>query len=161
MYCLVHMCHWCVWFRHVTRCPTDECVDSSDCGDRGVCVDTQSTNIPRRQCFCYPGYHGPRCQIGELQTFTRVHFWLIPLVIWGVKCLIDVQVYRRVVTCLYVSGVWHSSWRACDTFSQTMQRVTNLAISFTPCTWYLTNEMLLAMITYMLIEIIASHRLHR
>lgn len=53
--------------------PPDECVDSSDCSHSGVCVDTHSTNIPRRQCFCYPGYHGPRCHTGEYHTSTCVH----------------------------------------------------------------------------------------
>ena len=45
--------------------PSDECEDSSDCSNSGVCVNILSTNVPTRQCFCYSGYHGPRCQFSE------------------------------------------------------------------------------------------------
>lgn len=39
----------------------DECIDNSDCGDRGRCVDIQATTAPKKQCYCELGWFGPAC----------------------------------------------------------------------------------------------------
>lgn len=44
----------------------DECVDDSDCGDQGRCIDVHATSAPRKQCYCEPGWFGPACTKREL-----------------------------------------------------------------------------------------------
>lgn len=39
----------------------DECLENSDCGAQGVCVDVEATTAPRRQCYCQLGWFGPGC----------------------------------------------------------------------------------------------------
>ncbi|XP_060536686.1 uncharacterized protein LOC132708394 isoform X2 [Cylas formicarius] len=39
----------------------DECLEGSDCGDHGVCVDIEATTSPRKQCYCQIGWFGPGC----------------------------------------------------------------------------------------------------
>lgn len=117
--------HWYPWFPLVML-PTDECVDSSDCSNNGICVDTQSTNNPRRHCFCYPGYHGPRCQFSEFQTSTCVQHlvWRKGLSHCHMRCeTFGVNVYKH-VTCLLSEHqyVRHYSWRTWDTFLQTKRQ---------------------------------------
>lgn len=40
----------------------DECIDDSDCGEHGTCVDIKSTNFPRKQCYCKQGWFGDKCE---------------------------------------------------------------------------------------------------
>ena len=49
---------------------SDECEDSSDCSDHGMCIDIKSTNAPTKQCFCFPGYHGPLCEFRKTSILT-------------------------------------------------------------------------------------------
>ncbi|CAH0551188.1 unnamed protein product [Brassicogethes aeneus] len=39
----------------------NECVENSDCGDHGKCIDVKATTAPRQQCYCELGYFGPGC----------------------------------------------------------------------------------------------------
>nr|XP_024214773.1 uncharacterized protein LOC106679441 isoform X2 [Halyomorpha halys] len=40
----------------------DECADHTDCGDRGRCVDIQSTTAPRKYCYCEFGWFDTACK---------------------------------------------------------------------------------------------------
>ncbi|XP_020710533.2 uncharacterized protein LOC105690351 isoform X4 [Athalia rosae] len=52
----------CDRFYHGARCQfKEECLDDSDCGTQGVCVDTKATTAPRKQCYCNIGWFGPGC----------------------------------------------------------------------------------------------------
>ena len=44
---------------------SDECVDDSDCGNKGSCIDIMSTKFPKKQCFCNPGWFGEGCSRGK------------------------------------------------------------------------------------------------
>lgn len=48
----------------------DECMDDSDCGNKGSCIDIMATKFPRRQCFCNPGWFGESCSQGKIHTCT-------------------------------------------------------------------------------------------
>lgn len=39
----------------------DECMDNSDCGEMGKCVDLDTTTPPRKQCYCEMGWFGLNC----------------------------------------------------------------------------------------------------
>ncbi|XP_066143136.1 uncharacterized protein [Euwallacea fornicatus] len=39
----------------------DECLENSDCGAQGVCVDIEASTAPQRQCYCQLGWFGPGC----------------------------------------------------------------------------------------------------
>lgn len=39
----------------------EECLEDSDCGDHGKCVDVEATTAPRQQCYCQLGWFGPGC----------------------------------------------------------------------------------------------------
>lgn len=40
----------------------DECGTDAQCGGHGgKCLYMGGTNLPRRQCFCRPGFHGVDC----------------------------------------------------------------------------------------------------
>lgn len=43
----------------------DECVDNSDCGNKGSCIDIMATSFPKKQCFCNPGWFGEGCNRGR------------------------------------------------------------------------------------------------
>lgn len=45
----------------------DECVDDSDCGDKGSCIDIMATKFPKKQCFCNPGSFGESCSRGKIK----------------------------------------------------------------------------------------------
>ncbi|XP_015589186.1 uncharacterized protein LOC107264912 isoform X5 [Cephus cinctus] len=47
---------------HGTRCEyKEECLDNSDCGTQGTCVDNQGTTSPTKLCYCNAGWFGPGC----------------------------------------------------------------------------------------------------
>ena len=46
----------------------DECVDDSDCGDEGSCIDIMATKFPKKQCFCNPGWFGEGCSRGKIKS---------------------------------------------------------------------------------------------
>ena len=39
----------------------DECWTDSDCGSHGRCINLDATSYPKMQCFCEPGWYGPKC----------------------------------------------------------------------------------------------------
>ena len=43
---------------------TEDCVDDSDCSGNGICIQEDSTAVPRmgRKCYCKSGYFGKQCQ---------------------------------------------------------------------------------------------------
>ncbi|KAL0811066.1 hypothetical protein ABMA28_010340 [Loxostege sticticalis] len=44
------------------RCQfSDECLEDTDCGLRGKCVDTNATEAPARVCYCPFGFYGKGC----------------------------------------------------------------------------------------------------
>ncbi|XP_050356652.1 uncharacterized protein LOC126777614 isoform X5 [Nymphalis io] len=44
------------------RCQfSDECAEDNDCGLRGKCIDTNSTESPSRTCYCPLGFYGKGC----------------------------------------------------------------------------------------------------
>ncbi|XP_045454874.1 uncharacterized protein LOC123664374 [Melitaea cinxia] len=44
------------------RCQfSDECAEDNDCGLRGKCIDTNSTESPGRMCYCPLGFYGKGC----------------------------------------------------------------------------------------------------
>ncbi|XP_069356051.1 uncharacterized protein [Maniola hyperantus] len=44
------------------RCQfADECGEDNDCGLRGKCLDTNSTELPSRLCYCPLGFYGKGC----------------------------------------------------------------------------------------------------
>lgn len=43
----------------------DECFENSDCGDHGKCINIDSTEAPRQQCYCQLGWFGPGCNKRE------------------------------------------------------------------------------------------------
>ncbi|XP_046972493.1 uncharacterized protein LOC124539236 [Vanessa cardui] len=44
------------------RCQfSDECAEDNDCGLRGKCFDTNSTESPSRMCYCPLGFYGKGC----------------------------------------------------------------------------------------------------
>ncbi|CAL8142378.1 unnamed protein product [Orchesella dallaii] len=45
----------------------DECADDSDCSN-GKCIDLGGTSLPRKQCFCSPGFHGEGCKLENKDT---------------------------------------------------------------------------------------------
>ena len=64
-----------VWLRPVLSCylcVAEECESDEDCGQHGMCVDTQATSFPKHQCYCSAGWFGPQCQHREL-TCTHTH----------------------------------------------------------------------------------------
>ncbi|KAH0998429.1 hypothetical protein HUJ05_006825, partial [Dendroctonus ponderosae] len=54
----------------------DECLENSDCGAQGVCVDVQATTAPRRQCYCQLGWFGPGCNKRSPVKSTEIDFEL-------------------------------------------------------------------------------------
>ncbi|XP_018044703.1 PREDICTED: uncharacterized protein LOC108684748 isoform X3 [Atta colombica] len=47
---------------HGPRCEIkEECVDDTDCGILGTCVDHGGTTVPTKQCYCDAGWFGPGC----------------------------------------------------------------------------------------------------
>ncbi|KAL8562312.1 hypothetical protein ACOMHN_037268 [Nucella lapillus] len=40
----------------------EECLENSDCGVHGMCVDVKATSYPTHQCYCAMGWLGSRCQ---------------------------------------------------------------------------------------------------
>lgn len=52
----------CAKGRWGNRCQyEDECSTDAECSRNGECVDLGGTALPRKQCFCYPGFHGAKC----------------------------------------------------------------------------------------------------
>lgn len=39
----------------------NECVEDSDCGDHGKCININATTYPKNQCYCQLGWFGPGC----------------------------------------------------------------------------------------------------
>nr|XP_031827935.1 uncharacterized protein LOC116424971 isoform X3 [Nomia melanderi] len=47
---------------HGTRCEfKEECLDDSDCGIQGTCIDNGGTTAPTKHCYCNIGWFGPGC----------------------------------------------------------------------------------------------------
>lgn len=80
---LVILHEWCVKIAEIAfktipplgywgpRCQyKDECVTDNDCGT-GKCIDIESTALPRKQCFCYTGFHGEHCQLQNKVTLPK------------------------------------------------------------------------------------------
>ena len=61
---------------------SDECEDSSDCSDHGMCIDIKSTNAPTKQCFCFPGYHGPLCEFRKTSILTAHIYYVHTLCVY-------------------------------------------------------------------------------
>lgn len=40
----------------------DECETEAECHKNGKCIDLGGTALPRKQCFCSPGFHGEKCR---------------------------------------------------------------------------------------------------
>ncbi|XP_032671335.1 uncharacterized protein LOC116844219 isoform X3 [Odontomachus brunneus] len=58
---LVSRCR-CDRLYHGTRCEfKEECLDNSDCGIQGTCVDNGGTTAPTKHCYCNNGWFGPSC----------------------------------------------------------------------------------------------------
>lgn len=46
-----------------SRCQyQDECETEAECSGNGKCIDLGGTSMPRKQCFCSPGFHGEKCR---------------------------------------------------------------------------------------------------
>ncbi|XP_030757105.1 uncharacterized protein LOC115882976 isoform X4 [Sitophilus oryzae] len=52
----------------------DECLENSDCGSQGICVDIDATTAPRKQCYCQLGYFGPGCTRRSPVKSTEIDF---------------------------------------------------------------------------------------
>ncbi|XP_067212529.1 uncharacterized protein [Linepithema humile] len=47
---------------HGTKCEfKEECLDDSDCGIQGTCIDNGGTTAPTKHCYCNAGWFGPGC----------------------------------------------------------------------------------------------------
>ncbi|XP_044586163.1 uncharacterized protein LOC123266182 isoform X8 [Cotesia glomerata] len=58
---LVGRCR-CDRFYHGPRCEfREDCLDDSDCGNQGICVDNGGTTFPTKHCYCNVGWFGPGC----------------------------------------------------------------------------------------------------
>ncbi|XP_057333014.1 uncharacterized protein LOC130672435 isoform X4 [Microplitis mediator] len=58
---LVGRCR-CDRFYHGPRCEfREDCLDDSDCGNQGTCVDNGGTTFPTKHCYCNVGWFGPGC----------------------------------------------------------------------------------------------------
>lgn len=56
---------------HGTRCEfKEECLDDSDCGIQGTCIDNGGTTAPTKHCYCNAGWFGPGCGRSK---FHRAH----------------------------------------------------------------------------------------
>lgn len=56
----------CDRFYHGARCQYhEECLDDSDCGTQGACVDNGGTTPPTKHCYCNIGWFGPGCSKRE------------------------------------------------------------------------------------------------
>lgn len=71
------------WLR--SKLFADECVDDSDCGNKGSCIDIMATKFPKKQCFCNPGWFGEGCSRGKkinykqqmhMHTIIIIYQWL-------------------------------------------------------------------------------------
>ncbi|XP_063986475.1 uncharacterized protein LOC135167306 isoform X4 [Diachasmimorpha longicaudata] len=52
----------CDRFYHGARCEfREDCLDDSDCGNQGTCVDNGGTTAPTKHCYCNVGWFGPGC----------------------------------------------------------------------------------------------------
>ncbi|XP_011304323.1 uncharacterized protein [Fopius arisanus] len=52
----------CDRFYHGSRCEfREDCLDDSDCGNQGTCVDNGGTTAPTKHCYCNVGWFGPGC----------------------------------------------------------------------------------------------------
>ncbi|KAK0093125.1 hypothetical protein PV326_014260, partial [Microctonus aethiopoides] len=52
----------CDQFYHGARCEFKEnCLDDSDCGNQGFCIDNGGTTSPTKHCYCNVGWYGPGC----------------------------------------------------------------------------------------------------
>lgn len=51
---------------HGHRCQyREECLDDSDCGVQGACIDVGGTTPPTKQCYCNIGWFGHMCSERE------------------------------------------------------------------------------------------------
>ena len=50
--------------------PPDECDISADCSLHGLCVNTNSTFYPKKQCYCDAGWFGDQCQQSTCSSHT-------------------------------------------------------------------------------------------
>ncbi|XP_063905310.1 uncharacterized protein LOC135124283 isoform X2 [Zophobas morio] len=54
----------------------DECLEDSDCGNHGKCIDVEATTSPRMQCYCQLGWFGPGCNKRSPVKTTEIDFEL-------------------------------------------------------------------------------------
>ncbi|XP_046744465.1 uncharacterized protein LOC124410271 isoform X6 [Diprion similis] len=71
---LVGKCR-CDRFYRGPRCQIkEECLDDSDCGSQGVCVDNKGTTSPTKHCYCNIGWFGPGCNKKSPIKSTEINF---------------------------------------------------------------------------------------
>lgn len=58
----------CDLFYHGAKCQyKEECMDDSDCGTQGACIDNGGTTPPTKYCYCNVGWFGSGCSKSKFQ----------------------------------------------------------------------------------------------
>ena len=68
----------CDLFYHGARCQyKEECMDDSDCGTQGACIDNGGTTAPTKHCYCNVGWYGPGCAKSKFTNYLSIFSLLL------------------------------------------------------------------------------------